>query len=138
MSERRLPRRAGARRRLSQTRRQFELLVAAAVKSLPPRFRRRLANVAVVVEDEPTPADIASAGLPEQESLFGLYLGTPVTERTSSYGMVLPDKITIFRGPIERACRSRREMCEEIRLTIIHEVAHHFGLSDAELAELGL
>ncbi len=138
MPEQRLPRSARARRRLSQARREFELLVAEAVDSLPPRFRRRLANVAVVVEDEPTPEDVARAGLPVDEPLFGLYQGTPVTERTSSYGMVLPDKITIFRGPLERACRSRRERRAEISLTIVHEFAHHFGLGDAELEELGL
>ena len=131
-------RRARARRRVPQGRREFERLVAEAVDSLPARFRRRLANVDVVVEDEPTAEDLATAGLGGSEPLFGLYQGTPVTQRTSYYGMVLPDKITIFRGPIERECRSRREMRDEVRLTIIHEFAHHFGLGDAELDELGL
>jgi predicted Zn-dependent protease with MMP-like domain len=120
-----------------QDRRIFERLVAEAMDGLPERFRRRLANVDVVVEDEPSREQLVSAGLPPGETLLGLYQGTPLTERTSYYGMVLPDKISIFRGPIERYCRSRREIREQVRQTIVHEFAHHFGLSDEELDELG-
>lgn len=138
MAEASTPRPRRARRRLTQEEREFERLVARAIDDLPERFRRRLANVDVVVEDEPTPEDQASAGLPDDEPLFGLYQGTPLTQRGSHYGMVLPDKITIFRGPITRACRTKREMRAEIRQTIVHEFAHHFGLSDEELDELGL
>ena len=126
------------RRRLSQDRHSFERLVAEALDGLPERIRRRLANVAVVVEDEPSEAQQAASGVPEEEPLFGLYEGTPQTARTSGYGMVLPDKITIFRGPIERFCRSRREMRAEVRQTVIHEFAHHFGIDDDELDKLGL
>jgi predicted Zn-dependent protease with MMP-like domain len=123
---------------LTHAEREFERLVAEAIDSLPERFRRRLANVDVVVEDEPTPEDNAVAGLPSDEPLFGLYQGTPLTQRTSLYGMVLPDKISIFRGPITRFCHSKREMRAEVRQTIVHEFAHHFGISDEELDELGL
>jgi predicted Zn-dependent protease with MMP-like domain len=126
-----------ARRHVPQDRRIFERLVAEAMDGLPERFRRRLANVDVVVEDEPSREQLVSAGLPPGETLLGLYQGTPLTERTSYYGMVLPDKISIFRGPIERYCRSRREIREQVRQTIVHEFAHHFGLSDEELDELG-
>lgn len=138
MAEGEGPRRPRGRRRLSQSRRDFELLVREAVAGLPPGIRRRLANVAVVVEEEPTAEDQAAAGLPEAEPLFGLYQGTPLTARSSYYGMVLPDKITIYRGPITRFCRSRREMRAEVRQTILHEFAHHFGISDDELDELGI
>lgn len=126
------------RRRLSQDRRSFERLVAEALDSLPERIRRRLANVAVVVEDEPSEAQREAVGLTAEEPLFGLYEGTPQTARTCGYGMVLPDKISIFRGPIERFCCSRREMRSEVRQTVVHEFAHHFGIGDDELDQLGL
>lgn len=119
-------------------RRAFEQLVVDAIDKLPERFRRRLSNVDVVVEEEPTAEDLASAGLVDNEPLLGLYQGTPLTERTSWYGMVLPDKITLYRGPIERICSSRREIRTQVQLTIVHEFAHHFGLSDEELDELGI
>ncbi|MHB1417384.1 MAG: metallopeptidase family protein [Chloroflexota bacterium] len=126
------------RRRLSQEEHRFEHLVAEAIDDLPPTIRQRLANVDVVVEEEPAPYHLAEAGLSADESLFGLYQGIPQTQRTAAYGMALPDKITIFRGPIERFCRSRREIREQVRETILHEFAHHFGISDAELDDMGL
>ncbi|MHB1004043.1 MAG: metallopeptidase family protein [Chloroflexota bacterium] len=134
-TERRLPRR---RRRSTREDREFEWLVIEAIDSLPERFRRRLANVDVVVEEEPTAEDLADAGLSPEQPLFGLYQGTPLTQRTSVYGMVLPDKITIYRGPTLRACRTRRDVRWEVRQTIVHEFAHHFGISDEELDDLGL
>lgn len=112
--------------------------MAEAIDSLPERFRRRLANVDVVVEDEPTAEENEVAGLEPEEPLFGLYQGTPLTQRTSLYGMVLPDKISIYRGPITRACRSKREMRAEVRQTIVHEFAHHFGIGDEELDAWGV
>jgi predicted Zn-dependent protease with MMP-like domain len=118
-------------------RRRFEALVHQALATLPPELRRLLDGVAIVVEDWPSAEDLATAGVPPDETLFGLYIGVPLTERTSGYGMTLPDKIIIFQGPLEDWCRSYDELVQEVRTTVIHEVAHHFGISDARLAELG-
>jgi predicted Zn-dependent protease with MMP-like domain len=94
-----------------------------------------LNNVEIVIEDEPTPEQIGS--LEDGEELFGLYEGTPLTERGSGYSMALPDKITIFRKPLERACETPEEMADEVRVTVIHELAHHFGIDEDRIAELG-
>jgi predicted Zn-dependent protease with MMP-like domain len=118
-------------------RRRFEALVRQALATLPPELRRLTDVVAIVVEDWPDAADLAAAGLPSEETLFGLYVGVPLTERTSGYTMALPDKIIIFQGPLEAWCRSYDELVQEVRTTVVHEVAHHFGISDARLAELG-
>ena len=96
-------------------------------------------NVVVLVQDEPDPEmpteeDYDEAGLP---TLLGLYDGVPLTERDEGWSMVLPDRILIFRGPLERWCSSREELEEEITVTVIHEVAHHFGIPDERLHELG-
>ena len=96
-------------------------------------------NVVVLVQDEPDPEmlteeDYDDSGLP---TLLGLYDGVPLTERDEGWSMVLPDRILIFRGPLERWCSSREELEEEITVTVIHEVAHHFGIPDERLHELG-
>ena len=96
-------------------------------------------NVVVLVQDEPDPEmltdeDYDEAGRP---TLLGLYDGVPLTERDEGWSMVLPDRILIFRGPLERWCSSREELEEEITVTVIHEVAHHFGIPDERLHELG-
>ena len=96
-------------------------------------------NVVVLIQDEPDPEmlteeDYDEAGLP---TLLGLYDGVPLTERDEGWSMVLPDRILIFRGPLERWCTSREELVEEITVTVIHEVAHHFGIPDERLHELG-
>lgn len=111
----------------------FNRLVARALRLLPARFRSRLSNVAVVVEEEPTPAELAMAGVGPDGTLFGLYIGVPLTERTTAYGMVLPDRIVIYRRPLLDACQTERELVREVRQTVLHEIAHHFGLSDADL-----
>ena len=77
------------------------------------------------------------AGTDPTETLFGLYTGTPLTERSSSYGMVLPDKITLYQRSIEEVCRTKGEIQEQIRTTLLHEIGHHFGLSEDELEEAG-
>jgi predicted Zn-dependent protease with MMP-like domain len=115
-------------------RRRFELLVARALRDLPEPIQAMLDNVAVVVEDEPTADHLAEMG---DDALFGLYQGVPLTERGGGYSMVLPDKITIFRRPIEAACRTPREVEAEVRITVIHELAHHLGIDEARLEELG-
>jgi predicted Zn-dependent protease with MMP-like domain len=113
--------------------RQFERMVRKAVDTLPPAIHSLMVNVDIVVEDEPTDEQ---RGL-EEDGPFGLYEGIPLTERTSSYGLILPDKITIFRGPLERATETPSELFAEVRATVIHEVAHHFGMSEAQIAALG-
>lgn len=117
-------------------RRRFERLVHRAVRRLPVDIQGMMENVAVVVEHEPTPAQVAESRLPPGDTLFGLYQGVPLTERSSSYGMVLPDKITIFQKPIEDYCPSDQQIVYQIQRTVTHEVAHHFGIGDDELREL--
>jgi predicted Zn-dependent protease with MMP-like domain len=104
---------------------EFEELVEQAIESLPDDLRTFMSNVGIVVEDEPP------AGLP----LLGLYQGVPLTVRTSSYAAVPPDKITIYRGPLERLY-SGDELVRQVRRVVLHEIAHHFGISDERLVEL--
>jgi len=108
--------------------RRFEECVEEALDSLPPELAGLMSNVAVIVEDEPP------AGAP----LLGLYQGVPLTRRGSGYAGVAPDKITIFRRPLERLYGAdRARLRREIRRVVLHEVAHHFGISDERLVELG-
>lgn len=116
---------------------EFETLVAEAVNSLPSEFMERLDNVDVVVETRPTRAQLTRADLPPGASLFGLYEGIPLTRRTSHYGMVLPDKITIFQEPIEAHFHTPAAIRHQVQRTVVHEIAHHFGISDQRLQELG-
>ncbi len=104
-----------------------------ALDGLPPEFARLVENLAVVVEEEPTDEDLEEVGLdPEVDELFGLYQGVPLGERDSFY-QALPDRVVIYRGPILRACRSRREVIREVRDTVVHELGHHFGLGEEEM-----
>jgi predicted Zn-dependent protease with MMP-like domain len=119
------------------SRAEFRGLVSRAVRSLPPKLLAHLENVEVVVEDRPSKEDLESAGIEEGETLFGLYQGVPQTERGSWYGIVLPDRIVIYQRPIEAIARSRRGVFKEIRITLMHEIGHHFGLSEEELSEAG-
>jgi len=115
----------------------FEELVAEALDNLPPDIQAKLENVEVVVELRPSPAQLRRLGLRAGQLLFGLYEGIPLTERTSNYGLVLPDKITIFRQPIEARSRTDEQVRRIVRHTVLHELAHHFGISDERLHELG-
>lgn len=115
---------------------RFQRHVMDAVASLPPDFLERLENLEVVAEDAPDAEQLTSLGMGPDETLLGLYEGVPLTERTSHYGMVAPDKITIFRGPIEDCCRNDAEIIRQIHETVYHEIAHHFGISDTRLEEL--
>jgi len=112
----------------------FEQLVRRALEELPPDVLDALENIAVVVEDEPSERQLLSSGLGAGETMCGLYEGIPLSQRGSGYTMVLPDKITIFRGPIARSCRSFGEMKQLIKDVVRHEVAHHFGWSDGDLS----
>ncbi|OAA26873.1 hypothetical protein UG55_101153 [Frankia sp. EI5c] len=104
---------------------RFEELVVAALDSLPPELGRQMRNVAVLVEDDST------------EGLLGRYEGVPLTERGDWYSGVLPDRITVFRLPICAMSSSEEEVVREVRITVVHEIAHHFGIDDARLHELG-
>jgi len=110
----------------------LEGLVVEALDRLPIEFRERLGTVAIVVEDEPTLAQLASVGA---RGLFGLYEGVPRTTHGAD-GAQFPSKITIFRGPLLRAHRSAEGLAAGVTETVLHEVAHHFGISDARLHEL--
>ncbi|WP_406190891.1 metallopeptidase family protein [Streptomyces griseus] len=134
---------------LEMTREQFEELVSQALDRIPPELTRLMDNVAVFVEDEPDPGD---------PDLLGLYEGTPLTDRGEWYAGVLPDRITIYRGPTLRMCASHEDVVaeteitvvqdkpsdtflervtEEVAVTVVHEIAHHFGIPDERLHELG-
>ncbi len=115
---------------------QFEWLVFKAVDDLPGEFRERMDNIDVVVQDEPTSSQLAEAGLKRGETLLGLYEGVPLTRRSRAYGMVPPDKITIFQKPIEARCRSETHIQREVQRVVKHEIAHHFGIGDAKLNQL--
>ncbi|MFC1942764.1 metallopeptidase family protein [Chloroflexota bacterium] len=117
---------------------KFERLVVKAVDNLPDEFHERLENIDVVVEDKPTPAQLAQLRNNRGETILGLYEGVPLTRRSRYYGMVVPDKITIFQKPIEAQCRSDAETVNEIQRVVLHEIAHHFGISDAKLKQLGM
>ena len=119
-------------------RERFEQLVARAVDSLPGEFHARLENIDVVVEDRPTSRQLAELGKESGETLLGLYEGVPLTHRSGHYGLVAPDKITIFQKPIESIYRSDARIIAEIQRVVRHEIAHHFGISDARLRELGM
>lgn len=117
---------------------QFEQLVAEALASLPGYFQEKMDNVAVLVKPWPTPEELHRAGTPAGHTLFGLYSGIPLTKRTSQYSLVLPDRIILFQGPIEAAAGGElARIREQVRRTVIHEIAHHFGISDDRLRELG-
>lgn len=114
---------------------RFAKLVEEALERIPERIKGRLDNVAVVVEDRPTPREERYLGR-DMDLLLGLYEGQPLTERDTHYGMTMPDKITIFKENVEAVCHTDEEIREQIRLTILHEVAHHFGIDDDRLDEL--
>jgi len=118
-------------------RNHFEQLVAEALLNLPDEFRERLENIDVVVEDKPTPQKLAEVGLRPGDILYGLYEGVPLTRRTTNYGLVLPDKISIYKIPIESSCRSDEEIKKKVLSVVLHEIAHYFGFSDKQLDQMG-
>lgn len=115
------------------TRRKFEALVAEAITLIPRRFRDAMRNVAVVVEDEPSADLLEEMEIPEGDTLFGLYQGTPLPDRRWDYGNTLPDRIVIYQWPIEDACDTEDEIVGTIGETVIHEFGHYFGLSEDEI-----
>ena len=119
------------------TSQDFERAVAQAIDELPDQIRRRIANVAIVVEEWPDEDTLEMADLDDPTELLGFYYGIPLTERTSAYGMVLPDKISLFRQPILLTCSTDEEVRSAIAHTLRHEIAHYFGIDDDRLEELG-
>jgi predicted Zn-dependent protease with MMP-like domain len=116
---------------------QFSRRVESALRELPVETRQFFDNVAIVVEDEPAPGSRADlAGEPEE--LFGLYHGIPQSQRSGGYSMVVPDRITVYRGPLVRAFGTGPELDEEIRVTVLHELGHHLGFDEDELERMGL
>ena len=115
---------------------RFEWLVARAIDSLPSEFLTKLENIDVVVDDWPTQGQLAKVGLRHRQTLLGLYQGVPLTKRGGHYGLVPPDKITIFQKPIEAKCRYAAKITAEIQRVVRHEIAHHFGIGDARLEQL--
>lgn len=119
------------------TRTQFERLVRQALERIPEDILARLDNVDIVVEDEPSRAQLVGADIGDDGLLLGLYEGLPLTERYD-YGMTLPDKITIFKTPIESICSTDEDVMREVQDTVVHEVAHHFGIDDERLHQFGI
>ena len=117
-------------------RERFEVLVARALENLPSEFQSKLENVDVVVEDWPTPRQLGHLKLKHPSHLLGLYEGVPQIKRGRGYGMVLPDKISIFQKPIEAQCLSDKEIEVEIQEVVRHEIAHHFGTDEKTLRKI--
>ncbi|RME56683.1 MAG: metallopeptidase family protein [Caldilineae bacterium] len=115
----------------------FEELVVQAIEDLPAVFLDALENVAIVVEDWPDRQALDSVGARHPTDLLGLYHGIPLTERTSGYNLVMPDKISIYRRPILMRCRSDDEIRAMVKRVVRHEIAHHFGIDDDRLMEIG-
>jgi predicted Zn-dependent protease with MMP-like domain len=118
-------------------RQEFERLVAEALDSLPAEFREQLDNLEVVVEDWADAETMRVAGVRHRADLLGFYHGVPRARRTHNYGLVLPDKISIYQRPIEMRCRAVAEIREAVQHVLRHEIAHHFGISDERLREIG-
>jgi predicted Zn-dependent protease with MMP-like domain len=112
------------------THREFEALVERALRTLPRRFKEKIANVAIVVEDWADDETLRELDIEPPDTLYGLYRGIDLTHRDTSYGNVLPDTIHIYQGPIEEDCADAAEMAELVRDTVIHEIGHYFGLDD--------
>jgi predicted Zn-dependent protease with MMP-like domain len=115
---------------------KFESLVADALHRIPRDFRDAMRNVAIVVEDEPSRPLLREMEIDPPDTLFGLYQGTPLTERTWDYGNALPDRILLFQGPHEREAEDEDDLVISVGETLIHEIGHYFGMSEEEIEEI--
>ena len=113
----------------------FEELVERGIMAIPKKFLRKLDNVAIVIEDEPTPAQKKKLNIYTNWTLLGLYEGIPQAGRGENYNAVLPDKITIFQKPIERDAQDEEDLKEIVKNTVWHEIAHHFGMSETQVRQ---
>ena len=114
---------------------EFEKIVAEGIEMIPEKFMQKLKNVAIVIDDEPSPAQRKRVNLHPGWTLFGLYEGIPQSGRGGNYTSVLPDKITIFQRPIEESARDLEDIKEIVKNTVWHEIAHHFGMDEAQVRE---
>lgn len=121
--------------KLSQ--RQFDSAVERAIARIPEEIRDHMYNMAIIVEDFPSRELLDEVGVPEGETLFGLYTGIPLPDRSAAEPPLYPDEILIFKGPLETYCRDLAELEEEIEITVVHEVAHYLGFDEDQLADLG-
>jgi predicted Zn-dependent protease with MMP-like domain len=118
------------------TRNAFRELVDEALETIPQRFREAMQNIAIVVDDEPTPEQLESVEIEPPDTLLGLYEGIPLPERQWAHGNTLPDKISLFQRPIEESSESEDDVVVCIGETLIHEIGHYFGLSEEEIEEI--
>jgi len=118
------------------TRDEFERQVTGALATIPRRFKKAMRNLAIVIEDEPPRDLLRELDIHPSDTLFGLYQGTPLTERRWDYGNVLPDRILLFKGPHEREATDDDDLVASIAETLIHEIGHYFGLSEDEIEEI--
>jgi predicted Zn-dependent protease with MMP-like domain len=118
------------------TRPEFEAAVARALKTIPKRFRDAMANIVIVVEDEPSEDLLEELEVEPDDTLFGLYQGTPLPERSWGHGNTLPDSVLIFQGPHERDAEDAEDLVALIGETLIHEIGHYFGLSEEEIEDI--
>ena len=116
---------------------RFRRLVERALDEIPEQLAARMDNVVILLRNQPTAEELDSVGLSGRHTLLGLYIGQPLTNR-GWYGETLPDRIMIYQQPIESICRSEDEVVEQVRETVLHEVAHHFGIDDDRLDEIGI
>ena len=116
---------------------RFAELVEEALRELPEPFAQHLEEVSVEIKDRPTAKQLKQSGLEEDDLLLGLYVGHPMTQRSVEYSGVLPDAIYIFQEDVELASDSERELIEQVRTTVLHEIGHHFGMDEDDLDELG-
>ena len=112
---------------------EFDQIVERACEKIPRRFRRRLANIAMIVEREPAAEELRTAGVGPGGTLLGLYRGRPLTVRSVADGFVMPDQIIIFQGPHERMARDREHLERLVQETVWHEVAHYFGMDEGRV-----
>ena len=117
---------------------EFEKLAQGGIQQIPKKFRNKLSNVVITIEDSPSQTQLRKLNLPDNQLLFGLYQGIPQTKRGFNYNLVLPDKITIFQKPIESLSESSEEIRQIVRQTIWHEIAHHFGIDERRIREIEL
>ncbi len=120
---------------MTLSREKFEELVNEGIKAIPERFLKKLSNVEIVIEEEPNAAQLRKLRIRKNFFIFGLYEGIPQTKRWH-YGQVLPDKITIFKGPIEEFARTQEEIRAIVKNTVWHEIAHHFGMDEKSVREI--
>ena len=130
------PERGESTKAEEMTREAFNRLVEEALQDIPRRFREEIKNVAIVVEDEPSPELMAEMDIEPPDSLYGLYQGTPLPERSWTHGNALPDRVTLFQRTIEEDAEDLEDMIVSIAETLIHELGHYFGMSEEQIEEI--